>query len=130
MKNSILFPVISLLILAILSGSCKKDHKENDTATRKIKVVFTSNTTGEPRIDYTDTDGTMQRNIALTKNWSREIIYQSSVACAIFHIYGDAGYPGEHFTLKIYRNDELVSTTEGTVDATGKFDLLAPTVNF
>ncbi|MBX2923518.1 MAG: hypothetical protein KF746_15055 [Chitinophagaceae bacterium] len=129
-KSSILFPVMALLILTVVSGSCKKNHKENDTVTRKVKIVFTSNTTGKPRIDYTDADGTMQRSIALAMNWSKEIVYQASVASASFHVYGDAGYPGEQLTLKIYKNDKLISTTENITAETGEFDLLAPAINF
>jgi hypothetical protein len=119
-RLSLLAPVSFVLSLILLFVSCSKDSTTPSNKSRNVKFELTGSYTGKITVAYTLANGGTQAFSDITLPWTKEVVYESSVAGLGFSGNGEislSNVSGQTVTIKIYSGDNVVKTGSATVDS-------------
>ncbi|WP_136668372.1 MmpS family transport accessory protein [Flavobacterium sp. H122] len=124
MKKIIYFFMTILLLVSCDSGS------EESNLSRDVRYEVSGTFDGSIGISYTTQSGGVVNGNISSLPWNLSITYDSTVTSASFAAAGNSGTSGKTLTIKVFRGDTLISTTNATAGPEGSFTMSVPTIVF
>ncbi|MGS2763049.1 hypothetical protein [Sinomicrobium sp. M5D2P9] len=130
MKRKDYTTVVFIALLTILATACTNDddttreyrhfrYEVSGTVTGPVEVQYTP-TISDPYEDLDD----LEYDETITLPWTKEVSLHHLASGVGLSVSVDDGVAGEIVSIEIYRDDELVASHTGAVDADGSLSFL------
>lgn len=120
-----------LLLLTLFFIGCSKDSVVPANRSRNVKFELIGNYTGKITVAYTLANGGTQAFSDIRLPWTKEIVYENTVAGLGFSGSGEislSNVPGQTVTINIYSDNKVVRAGSASVDSNQI--LLLPSLSF